>query len=1059
MKPSACPCLPSLFRLVTLALLFLARAVLAQPAATGTVEGRVTHLRTGDPVELARVTVEGTSLETFTDSAGQFRLSHVPAGQARVRVFFTGQDQQLAAVAVTANATARHDFTLTTGAVPSTGLPPTMPDGTVVKLDQFVVSTSKEMDAAAIAINEQRFATSIKSVVSADEFGSILESNPGDFLKYIPGITIDFIGGAARSISMGGVPPEYVPITVGGFDVSSVAGGGTARSVDFHTLSMNNISRLEVLHSPTPESPGSALAGSVNMIPRSAFDRARPVFNYSVFMMMRDNDRHLFSKTPGPRWINTRKVHPGFDFSYIKPVNDRFGFTLTGGMTKQYTEEARTANTWRGGGSATNGITATTAATQYPDTTPDKPYLTDYVVEDGGKHTERTSAAATLDYKLSRNDRISLSVETTFYASPLNQRTLSFFVNRVAPGDFSTSYTHGQVGRGEVRNASASRNHQRVKYMPTLTYRHDGPVWKAETGLGYSNERLHFRSTDKGFFNNVTSTRQGVTVNFDEIFYLRPGRITVTDGTTGAPVDPYNLSNFVLSTANATYRRTTDVRESAYANLRRDFDLGGTPFVLKGGIDVRQAMRDDFQSTPPYTFVGADGRSSTSPTAAGSDDRASVVLDEVFSQRVAPYGFPKVQYTSTEQAYNLYRANPSYFTLDPNSLYRSEVTNSKRAEELVSSAYLRGDLALLEHRRLKLVGGARAEQTNVEAEGPLNDPTRNYQRNAAGQVIRNANGTPVLIFPTTNTLAVSQLTFLSRAGHAEKEYLRLFPSLNASFNLRENLIARAAYYTSVGRPNFNQYAGGITLPDPDVAPSNTNRITVNNAAIKAWSAQTVKVRLEYYFERVGQISVGAFRREFENFFGSAIIPATPEFLSFYGLDAATYGRYDVSTQHNVEGTVRMSGLEFDYKQALTFVPHWARGLQVFANASVLRATGDDSADFSGYVPRSYNWGVSLSREKFNLRANWNYRGRNRQDPVTGRSIEAGTYTWGSKQLFLDLQAEFLVRKRFALFANFRNVNDATNDAQIFGPSTPEVAQFKQRTTYGSLWSFGVKGSF
>ena len=960
-----------------------------------------------------------------------------------MKVFFTGQEPQTATVAVAPGATVRRDFDL---------------GGALVTLSKFVVSSSKEMAGAAIAINEQRFASSIVNVVSADEFGSVLESNPGDFLKYIPGITIDFIGGAARSISMGGVPPEYVPITVAGFDVSSVAGGGTARSVDFHTISMNNISRLEVMQSPTPESPGSALAGSVNMVPRSAFDRARPVFSYSVFLMMRDNDRHLFSKTPGPRWINTRKVHPGFDFSYIKPVNERFGFTLTGGTTKQYTEEARTANTWRGGGSATNGITAATAATQYPDTTADKPYLTDYVVEDGGKHTSRTSAAATVDYKLSPNDRFSLSFELTFYDSPLNQRTLSFFVNRVTPGDFTTSYTHGQVGRGEVRNASSSRNHQRVKYMPTLTYRHDGPIWKAEGGLGYANERLHFRSTDKGFFNNVVSTRQNVTVNFDEIFYLRPGRITVTDGTTGAPVDPYDLGSFVLSTANATYRRTTDVKRSAYASLRRDFDLAGTPFALKGGLDVRDSLRDDRQSTPPYAFVGADGRPSTSPTAAGSDDRASVVLDDVFSQRVAPYGFPKVQYVSTQQAFNLYKANPAYFTLDPNSQYRSEVTNSKRAEEIVSSAYIRGDLALF-HRRLKLVGGLRAEQTNVDAEGPLNDPTRNYQRDASGQVIRAANGTPVPIIPVANALGVSQLTFLERAGRAEKEYLRLFPSLNASFNVRENLIARAAYYTSVGRPNFNQYAGGVTLPDPDLPPANNNRIAVNNAAIKAWSARTAKVRLEYYFEGVGQISVGAFRREFKNFFGATVIPATPEFLSFYGLDAATYGRYDVATQGNLAGTVRMSGMEFDYKQALTFLPPWARGLQVFANASALRATGDDTADFAGYVPRSYNWGVSLTREKFNLRANWNYRGRNRQAPVTGRGIEAGTYTWGSKQLFLDVQGEYLLRKRFALFANLRNVNDATNDSQIYGPSTPEVARFKQRTTYGSLWSFGVKGSF
>ena len=34
-------------------------------------------------------------------------------------------------------------------------------DGPTIKLDEFVVATSKDMDGAAIAINEQRFAPNI----------------------------------------------------------------------------------------------------------------------------------------------------------------------------------------------------------------------------------------------------------------------------------------------------------------------------------------------------------------------------------------------------------------------------------------------------------------------------------------------------------------------------------------------------------------------------------------------------------------------------------------------------------------------------------------------------------------------------------------------------------------------------------------------------------------------------------------------------------------------------------------------------------------------------------
>ena len=408
---------------------------------------------------------------------------------------------------------------------------------------------------------------------------------------------------------------------------------------------------------------------------------------------------------------------------------------------------------------------------------------------------------------------------------------------------------------------------------------------------------------------------------------------------------------------------------------------------------------------------------------------------------------------------DFYRANPSQFTFDENAAYRAIVSNSKYAEELVSAAYLRGDVSFFD-RRLKIVGGVRAEQTNIEAQGPLTDPGRNVRRDAQGRPILGANGLPQAI--TAVPLEVSTLTFLERATKTDKEYLRLFPSINVGYNVRENLIARAAYYHSIGRPDFNQYAGGVTLPNTDNPPSPGNRITVNNAGIKAWTAKSTSVRLEYYFGGVGLVSVGAFRRDFENSFAGDIFTATPEFLALYGLDAATYGNFDVSTQRNVQGTVRMTGIDMSYKQALTFLPNWARGVQVFANGSAQRATGPSLGSFSGsnYVPRSANWGVSFTRETYSFRANWNYRGRQRRGEVAaGPSIEPGTYNYFNKRLYIDLQGEYTVWKRFAVFANLRNIGAAYEDTEIYGPSTPQHAQFRQRLDHGSLWTMGVKGTF
>ncbi len=1031
-------------RLLLLALFAIPSLRSAQTALNpaGSIAGRVLASGTDSFLERVRINVEGTSLETFTDSGGVYRLDGVPAGTARVNLFYTGMTPLTRSVTVTAGQTAQLEVTMSAAGQKRT-------DPEAVRLGEFVVTTSREMEASAIAINEQRFASNLKTVVSTDEFGTVAEGHVGEFLKFLPGVTMDYAGGNAREISINGSPADSVPVTLGGFNLATaISGISRASAVDM--VSINGISRVEVSFSPTPDTSGAALAGSVNLVPRSAFERSRPVFNGSVYVMMRDHRKELH-RTPVPRESRGSKVYPGFDFSWVVPVNKRFGFTLSAGRTRQFAGQDQVTTTWRGASAATGGAFAAT--------TPDQPYLSTFVVRGGGKETLRHSVSGTLDFKMARYDTLSLSVQASRFEEDFLSQILTFNVGGVQPGNFTTTSTRGTTGVGSLVMSNTGGYRKNQTYMPTLRWRHDGPVWKAEAGVGYSRARYNGGDLGRGYFANTAAQRSGVTVSFDDIFYLRPNRITVTDAS-GAPLDPYRLANYAVTGAGSGQPEQNDQQRTFYADLRRDFHWR-VPVTLKAGLDRRQGVRDlRTDDNRAYSFVGRDGLPSTTPV--GTDDGAEPFWTPALSEREHTFGFPRIQWVGTGKLLDYYVANPTHLTYVENTRYRAAVTNSKHTEEAVSSAFLRADVALFD-RRLRLVGGVRAEQTNVEAEGPLTDPTFNYQRDASGRILRAANGTPLLIFPTTNALAVSQLTYLQRGANVEKEYLRLFPSLNASFNLTANLIVRAARYSSVGRPDLNQYAGGITLPDPDSDATNpANRIIVNNAGIKAWSAETTNARLEYYLPGVGQISVGGFRREIKNFFGGTVFNATPEFLALYGLDPAVYDKFDVTTQYNLPGKVRLTGVDFSYKQALTGLPLWARGVQVFANASAQRVTGDPvaTANFAGYIPRSGSWGASLTRPKYNLRINWNYRGRQRRAIVaTGASIEPGTYNWGSKRLYIDVSGEYSLTRRIALFTNLRNINDATEDTEISGPSTPAHAQFRSRLDFGSLWTFGLKGTF
>ena len=56
-----------------------ARATADRVSGTGTLEGRVLNLTSKSYLTNARITVDGTTLEAFTDDSGEFRLPGVPA--------------------------------------------------------------------------------------------------------------------------------------------------------------------------------------------------------------------------------------------------------------------------------------------------------------------------------------------------------------------------------------------------------------------------------------------------------------------------------------------------------------------------------------------------------------------------------------------------------------------------------------------------------------------------------------------------------------------------------------------------------------------------------------------------------------------------------------------------------------------------------------------------------------------------------------------------------------------------------------------------------------------
>jgi hypothetical protein len=79
--------------------------------------------------------------------------------------------------------------------------------------------------------------------------------------------------------------------------------------------------------------------------------------------------------------------------------------------------------------------------------------------------------------------------------------------------------------------------------------------------------------------------------------------------------------------------------------------------------------------------------------------------------------------------------------------------------------------------------------------------------------------------------------------------------------------------------------------------------------------------------------------------------------------------------------------------------------------------------------------------------------------VTGRGIQPDTKNFEKARTYIDITGEHALWREFRLFAKLRNITDEGVDIDIYGPLTPPHARFQQRQRYGSLWTFGIKGTF
>ena len=1014
-------------RIIAICAALLATAVMAgaQTATSGEVRGRVFNASSGRNLNNARVSVKGTTIEGFTDASGEYRLQ-VPPGDVELAVNYTGLAAQTARVTVPAAATVRQDFELDARSAPSR-------QGEIAVLDAFSVS-ERRLSAQALALNEQRYAPNIKNVVTADEFGDIGEGNIAEFVKFIPGVSADYSANVGIGISIRGLPGSTTIVTVDGSDVASAAmapDGSPTRAVGLEALRLNNISRIEVTKVPTPDQPANAMGGSVNVISRNAFERRNPQLTARVFTTFNSRSfgtTKLDKRTGSRPELSARPLQPGFRFAYERPVNKSFAYTVSGGSAVRNYQYRSASTPWNTSTNVLSGAEISAQEQLYRAT--DIAFGAEWRISDA--HALRASL---------------LYVDNVSYISR-NRLNIEFGAGATGGANFVQGAPAGN-GLVEMGNPSTAQNNSKTVQV-NLGYHFQVGAWKLEADGYVSRSRSAGRGVDQGFFNRVDLDIPNLAIRGEGLYAGLPGlplprAITAVDRA-GNPVDIFNGGIYSLSRVVSRPSDGSDGKTGFKAKLSRELGRG---VKLTTGVAYNSQQRDYRENFEVRNF-----RSGTSAQVRQAQNYD--VLNSVYSATAQNY-FPgrQVQWVSLAKIYDLYQEHPEYFTLNEANSYSGSVRPSKKLKETISVAYLRADWRTLDNR-LWLVGGVRFESTTDKGEGPLDNIGATFVRDRNGNYVRDAAGN--LIPVTSDALERTTLRYVYRGARASKTYEDYYPSLNATFNLTDNFLLRAAYARTLGRPDLGEIIPGLTIADPTV-PLDRRIITVINSGLMPWTSDGVDLSLESYHSKWGIGTLGVFEKQIKNFFGGIRVPTTTQRLEQYQIPEAFPGEfagYDIVTKENV-GDARIRGIELSYKQSLFFLGRWGESIQLFGNVTALKLAGSNAADFSRYSPRIYNWGISLARPKYLVRMNWHQR--------PGRMLEprgdnpALPKNCSSSRTVVSAEAEYRITKRLSLYGTANNLTDTPEISRRYGSITPEYAKTTGLSVYGTDFTLGLRGTF
>jgi TonB-dependent receptor len=945
----------------------------AEVGAAGTVTGFVSNAATTAFLEGARVELVGSGASALTDRDGRFEI-RVPAGEAQLAVSYLGLTNETIRVPVPAGGTVRRDVKLTSD---------------VYTLGTFTVEGVREGNA--LAITKQRDAVNVKNVVATDSLGNVAGGNVGDFLQSLPGITADYVAMEVRTVAIRGINADLNSVTMDGERMASSASGNTGRAFEFEQASLNLVETIEVTKAPTPDMDADSIGGSVNMISKSAFDRADArSLSYTLGIVNRPGRRApADSKLKEP--ING--IGPSLNFTYSDVIGAKrnIGILFTGTWHVDPSADLRT----------TIRDQLTLAAPRYVYSVVGPEVL--------GNPRTRFSSGFKVDYKLSDETIITVNTVYNWFqeASYIQQRSLTTSqsiatfnaqgvrtgTGTIMPG-FTDTFTEVLTSNNSLATLTSTTNDKSGRtfvLQPSVRHRFRNGL-HLDYGASYSHSNTYYDTSPiNRHYDEIP--KGTVTANLRNLGWTvdRSGNRAMPVVTQTAGPSIYDLNNYTGLTLTQPHRNGQDGILNARLNLRKSFNLP-VPTFIKTGFNYREHERELAHSSRRYT-----------PGNIGRLDQF-LARNTGYGEIVASYlGKSKEPTMPMLDSYLIaqhQRDNPGLWTDDLAYHYMQVLTNDRQVKESVAGAYVMGSVQL---GPVSVLGGIRVEETRTDGEGPLVELT-------PAEAARRAAWVGPVTEEETRRRAFAQYGGRTTASG---KYLNVFPGVHFKYADRTGLVGRLSYSTGIGRPDFGQI-----MPNSS-ANYQAETLTVSNPGLKPQFSNNFDASVEYYFEPIGLFSAGVFLKELSDF----IFTDRSQIIGFGPNNGyeGEYGGFSVITTSN-GGAARYRGFELSYQQQFRFLPGLLRGLGLNMNYTKVESKGDyggtvATTQVAGLIPETANIAATYLYRGLYLRWQWNWR----SSRLVTIAANPAAMVYDMPKTATTVKLKYTVTPRLSYFFNMENL--------------------------------------